>query len=68
MTTNVSTNEGLWGNSLSDNDALDEVYDDIGNNPPLFNILWITDPLIDYAYNVTGSKTCDDEACCHADL
>lgn len=47
---------------------LDEVYEEADSNPDDFNILWITDPLIDFAYEVGGSKTCSDESCCHGDI
>jgi hypothetical protein len=62
LTANVSSN------AFTNNDALQQVYDSTIPNPPTFNILWITDPLIDYAYNVEGSKTCGDSGCCHVDL
>ena len=34
--------------------------------PNTFNVLFISDPLIDYAYDEGAPKTCNDEACCHS--
>lgn len=62
-----------WGARPADqvnNNELDKLYvaSNPSMNPATFNILWLSDTMIDPSYTVGAAKTCSDEACCHADI